>query len=120
MRTFYIACAILLTIIIVIIINSCYVINKINTLLELCTEIENSGSPDSKIELIISEWQDCRGKLSISISHNEIERAENSLYLFSSYNKTGDTANFIAQLESFKNALEHISDAQKFSLENIF
>ena len=46
MRSFYIACAILLAIITLIIFNSCWVTSKIERLLTLCEAIESKSAGD--------------------------------------------------------------------------
>mgnify|MGYP000903199929 CR=1 FL=1 len=105
MRSFYIACVILLVIIAIIVINSFFVLNKIDKLLIICQRLEDdefSGSLKNLTELL-----------------NEIDRAESALYLLATYYARGEQSDFLAQLETFKSALRHIAQAQKFTLENV-
>ena len=123
MRSLSIPCAILLAIITLIIFNSCWVTSKIERLLTLCEAIESKSAgddADALLEQLLSDWDDCRDKLSLSISHEEIDRAESALFMLASYYFSGRDADFRAQLQSFKSALRHIADAQEFSAGNIF
>lgn len=122
MRSLYIACAILTAIVATIVINSFFVVNKVNDLLIICQRLESNevGSSISDLNELLYEWDKCSGKLSLSINHSEIDRAESALFLLASYYACDDASDFLAQLETFKSALRHISSAQQFSLDNIF
>ena len=122
MRSFIVASVIFLLTVVLIIVNSIYVIKKTDTLLALCSEIDNQtiGTAAAPIETLLSEWQRCRDKLSFSISHSEIDRAESALYSLTEEYLAGNQAEFKVQLSVFRNALTHIADKQKFSIYNIF
>jgi hypothetical protein len=122
MRSFYVACAILIIIISLIIFNSFYVFNKVDELLILCQRLEENefGGSLKPLNDLINNWDECRNKLALSISHNEIDRAESALYLLASYYALGEQVDFLAQLENFKSALRHILNYQEFSFHNIF
>lgn len=94
--------------------NSFWVTDKIDDLLSTCEEIE-SGSP--ALEKLLSDWQDCRDILALSINHSEIDRAEDALCDLVSYPTGSD--DFESKLKEFKSSLIHISDAQKLTLDNI-
>lgn len=120
MRSVYIASALLLSVITLIICNSIYVLHRTDELLALCDDIDKSGSATEGIDELLSLWQNCRDPLSLSINHSEIDRAESALLSMRDYFMEGDTPNFRAQLSVFRNAVEHIAEIQRISFHNIF
>ena len=122
MRSFIVASVIFLLTVTLILVNSFYVLKKTDALLGLCSEIGNQtvGTAADPIEKLLSEWLQCRDKLSLSVSHSEIDRAESALYSMMEYYLAGNRDEFEVELSVFRNALTHIADKQKFSLGNIF
>ena len=114
MRSFFTSLTILLVMIGLIIWNSVWVTGKLDNLLDICEKIEN-GSP--ALEELTSGWQDCRNIVSLSINHSEIDRAENAICGLLSYPFGSD--DFMSRLRELESALNRISDAQKFRLDNI-
>lgn len=119
MRSFFIACTILLAICVLIIFNTFYVTTKTSELDAICEKLALTGSEISLTELIC-EWERARLPLTLSVKHGEADRAENALCLLSEYLRAGNTADFLAELSLFRSALRHISDSQRFSCDNIF
>ena len=114
MRSFFTSLTILLIMTGLIIWNSVWVTGKLDNLLDICEKIE-SGSP--ALEELTSGWRNCRNIVSLSINHSEIDRAENAICGLLSYPFGSD--DFMSKLRDLENALSHISDAQKFRLDNV-
>ena len=119
MRSFFIACSILLVICVLILFNTFYVTNKTSELDSICEELALTGSEESLTKLIC-EWEKSRFPLTLSVKHGEADRAENALCLLSEYLRSGNAADFRAELSLFRSALRHIADSQRFSGDNIF
>ena len=119
MRSFLIACSILLAICALIVFNTFYVTNKTSELDAICEELALTGS-DESLSKLIYEWERSRLPLTLSVKHGEADRAENALCLLAEYLSSGNTADFRAELSLFRSALRHIADSQRFSCDNIF
>ncbi len=117
MRSFIIAAIILSSIFILTAVNTVYVTSKTEKMLYICEEIKN-GSPAHDTNDIMGIWQDCQDIISLSTHRNDIERAENALYVIINFERGSE--DFNSQLDTLISALEHIHESQSFSLENIF
>ena len=117
MRSFIIAAIILSSIFILTAVNTAYVTSKTEEILDICEEIKR-GSSAHDTDDIMSVWQSCRDIISLSTHRNDVERAENALFVVMNFERGSE--DFDSQLETLISALEHIHESQSFSLENIF
>ncbi len=117
MRSFLTATFILVGIVVMIVCNSVAVIKDINAMLAICEEISEETSPEAE-DRLYEKWQDCQDFLSLSIHHNEIERAEFAILTVCRYESDTETRD--VQLETLINTLKHIADSQRFAFNSIF
>jgi len=117
MRSFIIAAIILFLILLIIVLNSLYISDRIDRLLSICEELENNSSAES-VELLLSEWRSCKEIISLSVHEREIERAENALLSLSTSRDIPSEFSF--QLSVLKSALRSIGNGSRVSLDKIF
>lgn len=120
MKSFFTACAILLTICALIAFNTFYVTRKTGELERLCAEISETENPERLVERLRVVWDDSKTPLTLSVKHAEADRAESALLRLTCYLENGRRAEFLAELAVFRSVLSDISSSQKFSLDNIF
>lgn len=116
MRLFIIAIVILLFIITAISVNSVYIIQKTDRLLDLCDIIENDSSAQN-VDQLTREWQNCRDIIALAVHRTELERAEDAILALKCYLEA--PSEFKHQLALLKSALEHISVHQKITFDSI-
>ena len=117
MRSFIVASIILTVICIMIGINSFYVTSQTDKLLYMCETIKTNSSA-YRINELVSEWQSCRDIIALSVHRADLERAESALEALQKYES--DTDDFNYHLSILINAVKHIADEQKFSVDSIF
>lgn len=117
MRSFIISCIILLTIIVLICINTAYCNKKIDAMLVICAELRESSSLQ-KAEELFAFWQSCRDIISLSIHNTKIEEADDAIMSLISY--TENKADFAVTLSLVTDTLNHIKESQSFTAKNIF
>lgn len=117
MRSFIIACVILITIISLIIANTFYVTDKIDSLLIMCEGLRE-GSSAQKAEELFAFWQSCRNIISLSVHNSKIEETDNAVLSLNAY--LDSPKDFYATLSILTDTLNHIKESQRFSAENIF
>ncbi|MBQ4137234.1 MAG: DUF4363 family protein [Clostridia bacterium] len=120
MKNMIISSAILLTIVILLCINSVVLDRCADSLLQKADamsddpllEIENARSLEK-------EWEAIEPFVSITVVHLETEAVTNSVSLISVYASTNNQSEFIAAKNIFKHAVSHISFSGKLSHETI-
>ena len=116
MRSFIVAAIILSLIIVIVIVNSVYVISKIDLLSNLCENLNENSSAESVHELV-TKWQSCCAIIALSVHKSEIERVENAIHALYNFRERPDEFNY--QLAVLKEALNSIANNQKLSLDGI-
>lgn len=117
MRSFIVASAILIIIILVIIFSSLYVNGRVKDLISLCDELYNESSA-TKIDRLISEWQSCKDIISFSVHKGDVERADNAISAIQSYRNHPD--DFRYYLTVFRAALNTIARSNRISADVVF
>ena len=120
MKNMIISSAILLTIIVLLIINSVILDRCADSLLQKVDAM--SDDPLREIETAKSlekEWEAIEPFVSITVVHAETEAVINSVSLISVYARTNNQSEFIAAKDIFRHAVSHISFSGKLSHETI-
>ncbi len=113
MRAFYVACTILLSVVILVICCSFAVLHCTDEMLSLCREIASDSSQAALTDLYAA-WLDCRNFLSLSVQMDEISHAESSL--LSMIAARHDPVARDTHLRIFTAALRRIADGCRFDL----
>jgi len=116
MRSFLTASCIILAVIVLITVNSVIVLQNIDDLLSICTEI-GSGISDAP-DRLFTAWQNSRRILAFSTHNSQLERAENAVYTVCE--SEGDPDARRSNLIILISVLRRIADSHRFSIDSIF
>ena len=119
MKIFAISLVLLISIIVLVVINSFYIERTIDRLIELSDIAQSEKTPDA-IEQLCDYWEDHRSYVALSVSLREIDSVtENLLNVKSAF----DENNEWMMKQSYAlliNALEDIRRYEKIAILNIF
>ncbi len=117
MRSFIIASVILSVICVMIGLNTVYVTARTDELLSICETLKNDSSPH-QIDSLLSKWESCRDIIALSIHRSDLENAESAIIALREYIDSPNDFNY--HLAKLAEAIKHISDQQKFTVDSIF
>ncbi len=121
MKSTILSVSILLTIIILLCINSIALEKCTKSLLEALSEMSDDPILEQDNAKDLAErWEKLEPFVSISVVHLETEAVTNAASLIQVYSQTNNQSEFIAAKRMFLLAVDHISFSGRLSLKTIF
>ncbi len=116
MKAFIISLSIVLVIFALTVINSIYVHNTTNKLIE---EAQNLKVENDSVEQFYKLWEETQFAIRLSSSHDETHKIDEVLGVLSAKAKEGDPSGFCEERALLVEYLKQIQEDEKISLDSI-